>query len=195
MARLRTTMLALQVTALAGCGEAVAPTPIDQSVFVGRVAGTDIAIAVVLEESSVAAYLCGGPTTLESTAWLRGDAQGATVNALGERGALSAQIEGDSLRGSVVDAQGIRRAFAIGRATNGAGLFDNRDAACRTGVIVLDADRAEAQGAGCDGAGRRSQVTPIRPWSMGSHGLAAQTTLAPERVIYVRPVHPSLVRP
>ena len=61
---------------LAGCG---GDDPPDESSpegqWVGQLASSDAWVAISAEGGSVAAYVCGGPTTLEShTRWWSGDA-------------------------------------------------------------------------------------------------------------------------
>ncbi|MFO0563267.1 MAG: hypothetical protein U0269_34915 [Polyangiales bacterium] len=197
MASVRALTAASLVLTLAGCSDAVQPTDPDRAVYVGRIAGSDLALGVVVEDGALVAYLCGGPSTLEShTSWLDGASRGASLSAQGPRASLSAVANGQRVDGTLVDSQGVRWAFSLARAADGsrAGLYESREGACRTGVILFDAETGAAQGAGCDGQGRRSQVTPVRPMTVSTSGLAAQATLAPERVLYVRPVRPALTQ-
>lgn len=197
MASVRSLTGASLVLALSGCSDSVQPSDPDRAVYVGHVAGSDLAMGVVIEDGSLVAYVCGGPSTLEShTTWLDGATQGSTVSARSARATIEAVASERSIDGTLVDSQGVRRAFSLSRAAEGsrAGLYESSEGACRTGVIVFDATSGAAQGAGCDGLGRRSQVTPVRPMTVSTSGLAAQASLAPERVLYVRPVRPTLTR-
>lgn len=189
-------MTAAAACALAACSDSVQPTAPEQAVFVGRIAGSDIAMAVVIEDGAALAYVCGGPQTLDThTTWMRGAERGSAVSAQSATSSLTAVLSERTLDGTLVDTQGIHRHFSLTRedSASRAGLYESTEGACRTGVILFDATSGAAQGAGCDALGRRSQVTPVRPMTVSTNGLAAHAALSPERVLYVRPVRPALV--
>lgn len=169
----------------AGCGDVATPAFPLREQFTGRVAQSDVAVAVVRDGSQVVAYVCGGDATLEShTAWYQGEMQGDRAVLRGARGELSLAFERDAVRGAVgVLAFRIERTSALG------GLYEHRGA-CRTGVIVFGGAEGDfaAQGAGCDANGRRSQVTPIRPMELLADGLAVVVDRDPTRTLFVRPV-------
>jgi hypothetical protein len=188
--------LAASVALVGGCGAAVTPAPLG-AVYVGRVEGSDLALAVVVDGEQLVAYVCGGARTFDShTAWYRGARTpgGASAELVGPRGALRL-VWGDSdAEGVFVDANGQSFRWQIARVSEGsrAGLYDRSEPGCRAGAIVLDERGAESsvQGVACDPAGRRSQVTPIMPLvGRPEDGLALRLR-APSRVLVVRPVRP-----
>jgi hypothetical protein len=138
--------------------------PSDVRVAVGRIEGTDAAIATLVDAQGAVAYVCGGPTTFESwTRWYHGsDDEG---DADGEVALASAdwllEIDDSGLSGSVLEPSGVAHAWSATPASEGTGLFTAVDAGCRAGVVVSGEE--SIQGVWCDDLGRFAQVTPVLP--------------------------------
>jgi hypothetical protein len=188
--------LAASSAVVLGCGAAVSPAPLG-AVYVGRVEGSDVALAVVVDGDQVVAYVCGGARTFDShTAWFRGPrtAGGASAELVGPRGSLRFVWGDADAEGVFVDANGQSFRWQIARVSEEAraGLYDRSEPGCRAGAIVLDDRGGESsvQGVACDAAGRRSQVTPIMPLlGRPEDGLSLRLR-AQSRVLLARPVRP-----
>lgn len=178
----RVSAVACAVAAASGCSsEAVDPVAaVEPRTVVGRVSGTDVAIAVVSDASQSVGYLCGGPTTLSPwTRWLAGD--GALL--VGADATWSVEIDDGGLSGTVYPADGAPIPWQGAQASGSAGLYTAVDAGCRTGVVVET--ETQAQGAWCNSQGWLEQVTPVTPISV--EGFEVQVELASgERQLVVR---------
>ncbi|WP_437304540.1 hypothetical protein [Sorangium sp. So ce388] len=149
----------------AGCAaEAVDPAP---ETSVGAVEGTDAVVAAVRGEGKVTLYVCGGASSYATmTRWFEGTAEASGAFSLANGGwTASAEPGGDAGRLRTPD--GAELAFHLRPASldRAEGLYAAVDSGCRTGVVVLTPEGAEApalQGTWCGAGDRYAQVTPIR---------------------------------
>ena len=168
----RLAVAAAVCSGVVGCSsEAVDPVGgLEPRTVVGRVEGTDVAIAVVSDASRSVGYLCGGPATLSPwTRWLVGD--GALL--AGGDESWSVEIDDDGLSGTVYPHDGVAARWEGAEAEGSGGLYTVVDAGCRTGVVVET--ESKAQGVWCNAQGYLEQVTPVTPIS--SEGFWVQVVL------------------
>lgn len=156
----------------AGAGAGASAASVDAT-FIGSIAGTEARIALVRGERSLVAYVCGKGTTLAThTRWfhadLRATSAGDTLSVVSADWTLRVEPAGDGLQGEVQGPGGEIETWTAPRAPDAGetevGLYDAAQDGCRSGVIVWQAQpgaACDAQGSYCDGAGSRSQITPV----------------------------------
>ncbi len=190
----RASFLALLLTGACGGSEPLGAT----RTWVGHLDGTDAALAITLGDSKLAAYVCGGPSTLKTlTHWMSGDKNDQQLSASHPDGtSLIGNLEAGAATGVLkmagfpdrsFSARAIRLEFGRTlrrqrqRLPNRRDRLRRRDRNPRPSVI----------GAWCDSGGSVSEVTPIAPVAMREDGLQVEAD-GPEghRMISVRPVRP-----
>lgn len=141
-------------------------------VFVGEVEDSDVRVAVLLDDSHVRLFFCGGADSVaDKTHWfnLTKDPGDVAVARAEDDAALSAAFDLDAVSGDY-SVGGERHAYTAQRVAKGtlSGLYEGKGECGRLGLIVRQsAPNAEitAQGA-CVGNGHTpEQVNPILPLS------------------------------
>ncbi len=176
---------------LVGCGGGV---PVPDGEWVGRMDSSDAWVAIRADGGKLAAYVCGGPDTLEThTRWWSG-AAAADVSLESDGWTIEATLGGGQAGGTLTDVDGNEEAFSLDELPDGgvAGLFTGFDSDCRAGVIVQEDE--SVQGAWCSSDGLFAQVTPVTPVSMDGFEVTADTAIG-ERTFDVERVVPSEVTP
>lgn len=180
---------------LAGCSsEEPADEAPAEGQWLGQMASSDAWVALSAEDGRVAAYVCGGPSTLEThTRWWSGDAA-ADLSLVEDGWTFAATLAAGSIDGTLTDADGHAEDFSLVERPDGglAGLFTGFDSGCRAGVIVLG--DGSVQGAWCNSEGLFAQVTPVMPVSLDGFEVMADTAIG-ERTFDVELVVPAEVTP
>jgi hypothetical protein len=130
--------------------------------FVGQVQGSEAFIALVAKGDKVLAYVCDGAKLAE---WFRllSNADGALEGKSAAGVGLKAQVETDTIKGSVILNDGKTLEFTATQATNEAGLYRSEAAFGETtylgGWIVNQ--KSEQRGAVIGGGNLRAVVLPL----------------------------------
>ncbi len=202
-------LLAAATLLVCACGGRVASedaaateAPAHDEVYVGTVFGTDAVVAVVIEGSNVIAYVCGGAKTLAShTRWFSGTGDAsAPIRLSTDDWTFAATASGSVARGTLTHGSDAPLTWTaqLTDPTTLAGLYATTDDGCRTGVVITQTNAAEVplfQGAWCNRAGARMQVTPLRPYVKLHDRLAVSVHLSDrdhDRRLFVTPVSPGL---
>lgn len=129
---------ALAVAALAGCSsnesDVAAPTTTTSAAtvthtYVGRVAGSDALIGVVVDGKRVLAYVCDGVpgdpvgTIPTVQAWFNGESNGGSVDVSQPAGRLQLELTDSAMTGTLTLAGGRTLAVTGEMATRDAGLY------------------------------------------------------------------------
>ncbi|WP_438024051.1 hypothetical protein [Sorangium sp. So ce233] len=134
---------------------------------VGAVDGSDAVVAVVRGEGEVTLYVCGGASSYATmTRWFEGTVEANGAFSL-SNGGWTARAEPGGDAGTLRSPDGAELAFRVRPASldRDEGLYSAVDSGCRTGVVVLTPEGAEApalQGTWCGAGDLFAQVTPIR---------------------------------
>lgn len=165
-------LVALLPLGLAACGgEAATET------WVGRVSDSDVVVAVVRGESSVRAYMCGGPTSFATRSrWFNGSAdESGAFEATADGWTFASELGEEEASGTLTPAIGEVLSFsAVAVEADGtAGLYGAQSYGCRTGVVVGLESSGEPwlQGTWCNDQGQFEQVTPVLPIERGDLGI------------------------
>ncbi|MEM6293931.1 MAG: hypothetical protein AAGA54_21825 [Myxococcota bacterium] len=136
-----------------------------------------VAAAASIEDDSLTLYVCGSGSTLDThTRWffslpLRGD---DSFEGTAEGWQAAGERDGDSIRVTLTDPDGLDTTLDFDAATGTAGLYTFDSPGCITGLVAWDdADAAGGlgvQGAWCDGAGAFGQVIILAPDAFTADG-------------------------
>lgn len=192
---------ALVACLVVSCGSSVEPVaePKPKVVYVGQVDGTDARIGLVRNDAQWAAYVCGGPTTLESmTAWFEGEGappSDAGVEAQSNGKLLRVTFSGQEATGSVLADREVP--FSAPRVPDDhmAGLYQMRELGCRSGLVVPPPGAGDPQGVHCeslDASGNviptvYQQVNPLSPLEVTDRGIPSRV-VGEQRTIYLTAV-------
>lgn len=163
--------------------------------WVGQLTGTDAWVAISTAGDDAVAYICGGPTSLDShTRWLLGSGGATELTLEADGWTLTASVTADGASGTLVDPTGDEADFdaVVAPSQDVAGLYTAMDAGCRDGVIVVSS--TASQGAWCDDLGNLAEVTPVTPAQMSPVGFEVEAdTAVGAREFFVEPLVPSAV--
>jgi hypothetical protein len=184
----------LCLTGSLGCGSDPNGT------WAARLDGTDAWLAVSIEGNDSAAFVCGGPETLEThTRWMLGSAAGGRPSFARDGWTLEFEAGESEGSGQLVDPDGATISFTaevIDEDDPLAGLYFGFDSGCGDGLIVLNGSSSEVRGAWCDTMGNRAQVTPIAPVQRTDEGIAVTAmTAVGTRDFFMTLVDPATVTP
>lgn len=133
--------------------------------YVGTLDGTDASVAWVFGGGEAIAFFCGGPSSLDSsTRWFRGASTDAHVALAAGAAKAAADVNGDTLSGTLDRGDGTVAAFSAHHVDDAAaeGLYEGNDDQGHAGVIVKGNDAM--QGAFIVGATSAVlQIVPVRP--------------------------------
>lgn len=166
--------------------------------FIGELQGSDAVIAIVEEDASWIAYVCGGPLTYATlTRWFAGTSRGGAGEATlrGVTGGASLVADGVAgAREGTITSGDVSLTFRADRIPTSVsrvpGLFSAIDSGCRAGLVVMPEGAGSTprmQGVWCDDAGRFGQVTPIMPLTVRGERVAVHVG-EPARQLYMQPV-------
>ena len=195
---------ALLALGVSGCSDADGRSSSDApaQTFIGELQGTDALIAIVEQDRSWIAYVCGGPQTYATlTRWFGGTGQGGagerTLRADAEDASLVAKPAADAREGTITNGD---REFAFRadpiptRVVEVTGLYSAIHTGCRAGLVVMPGSAGSTprmQGVWCDRTGQVGQVTPIMPLTVQDAQVAVRAG-EPAQQLYMQPAVPPL---
>jgi hypothetical protein len=206
--------VALGAALASACGGGAEPESVarelPRDLYVGLVADSDAAVALVRSDTRWAAYVCGGPSSLSSlTAWFQG-----TLGSAASTAGVSAELDEKRLQATITASNasgtlkvgGAEVTFTADRVADGgdAGLFQTVERGCRTGLIVPPKDLGTPQGVYCalESVGGRpipsvfEQVTPVLPIDPNERAVPVLVGVGTAaRTLFLEPVALPLVSP
>jgi hypothetical protein len=134
-------LIGTAIVSLVACGGSTPPTPVELSKtsLVGKIENSDALIAIVRDENSFIAYICGGKSTWQThTGWFRSDTISAKGNFLESSSGLkfSANFADSSAKGTLTLKDGTTLSWSTEAAKKDAGLFVLEEAGLLAGVIT-----------------------------------------------------------
>jgi Putative serine esterase (DUF676) len=133
-------LMGVSILSLIACGDSSPPLPaVTSNILVGQIENSDALIAIVRDENSFAAYVCGGTNTWQThTGWFRSSAPEKQGNNLESSSGLkfSADFADQTAKGTVTLKDGTKLNWSAETATGAAGLFIREDADVLTGLIL-----------------------------------------------------------
>ena len=152
-----------------GCGGKAATSA---QVFAGPVSGSDVAVGVVVDGTSMALYACGGATTYATDSrWFLGAASSSGAFTLTKDGwTASGTVTASSVSGTLTSPANATLSFNVPvYANSAAGLYEGvGTGGCMTGVVAWPSNGTmQTQGTWCNGTGDFEQVIPVTPVATG----------------------------
>ncbi len=134
-------LIGTAIVSLVACGGSTPPTPaeLSKTSLVGKIENSDALIAIVRDENSFIAYICGGKSTWQThTGWFRSDTISAKGNYLESSSGLkfSANFADTSAKGTLTLNDGTALSWSTESAKKEAGLFVLEEAGLLAGVIT-----------------------------------------------------------
>lgn len=164
----------------------------DERMHVGTLAGTNVAIAAIVDGASLTIYVCGNEATLTThTRWFRAVSitDGAFTGSDDAGWSVEGTVDEGIVRGTVTSADGTASTFEAAGVRKGSvsGLYTAVQDGCETGVIVQSNDDAmddepdyDVQGAWCNAMAEFDQVIILQPVTLTANGGIDAMVLRPE---------------
>ena len=182
-------LFAVAAISLVGCGG----TP--EGTWAARLLDSEtVWVAVTIEGSHAAAFVCGGADRLSISRWMAEAADDSMVFEL-DGVKLSLDVKDGLATGTLLDPDGVALNVNAPRIDGQglAGLYTAFDSGARDGMILLPgaSEELDALGAWRDAAGNVAQVTPVRPLDFVAAGIAVTVDAPTEvREFFMNPVAP-----